>query len=226
MAQPPKPLSKDYANYETSQITAAYPMTGVPVNSGYVYTSSVSSSKPTQPVAVYPTHPQVTSNHVYASSVSSNKPTQPVAVYSTQPVAAYPTQPVSAYPTQPQVPVVPPAYNNVNPNIRGAVNPTPRPPYVIVTRRDGCGCNWEVSVTVVAVLLMLVGSIMLGVGLSNCAYVCYVEDYDLYVAGAALLAIGIVTAICILVAFLARRSRAPTTTVHSIQPTMQSFQHY
>ncbi|CAG8576012.1 7841_t:CDS:1 [Paraglomus occultum] len=117
------------------------------------------------------------------------------------------TQNVAAYPTHPQVPVVS-AYNNLN--ARGAVNPTLRPPYVIATRRGGCQCNWKISVTAVAFLSMLIGSILLGVGLSNCADFCY---YDLYVTGGTLLAIGTVMAICILVAFLVRCGRVTTTTM-------------
>ncbi|CAG8647588.1 4145_t:CDS:1 [Paraglomus brasilianum] len=96
-----------------------------------------------------------------------------------------------------------------------AVDPATGIPYMVATtRREGCTftCSWEMAVSVFAVLLILVGIILLGVGLSNCdEYYC---DPVMYGAGIALLCIGVFMGISVIVVILVRRHNRVTTTIN------------
>ncbi|CAG8496567.1 8128_t:CDS:1 [Paraglomus brasilianum] len=204
-----------------------------PPNTGYYDPNSNGSSNK-------PTVVKLDKPAVHSTMAELNKPAvHPTMVEFNKPAAVHPTmvefnKPV-VHPTNPQATVVPvynnfpgansqavdPVYNNFLPGANSqAVDPATGIPYMVVTtRREGCTCSWEMAVSIAAILLILVGSVLLGVGLSNCAYYCYLEDYNMYCSGIALLCIGIVMGISVIVAFLVRRNRVTTT-------TMQPFRQY
>ena len=122
-------------------------------------------------------------------------------------VLPHPTSPRAVYSTIPQPTTVVPVYN-INSQ---AVDPATGIPYVVVTtRREGCACSWELGLSITAVVLIVIGGILLGLGG--------------WVVGGVLMGIGVLMGMGIMIAILVRRNQV--TTVQTIQPTMQPFRQY